>query len=491
MQRVTLFLGASAALVLSACSGAAQGPPSTSSVNPTSTSYSALELAVGTATLYGVQGAGLNVVTSFRQAGGKSAVLLDTPSITGPFTLPAAACAGNGTDAFATYLGGENDVPADAAISVCAPGALQDNVPGPSISEVTAGGELTGTTQALRVGSVACDSATYTVACPAGYTPNTTTFGQSGGVFANGLQPANSTNNGVPYTYIPYAEPLFDTTGYASPPWGGPPAYDPDGHKMGVRDGINNLGSIDGYVTGLTTFEGVTPAAGAATYSLTLSIGSIGSSGQSSYSTVSTTATASGAINLPAIVTPTLVEDGAGGGTVSIALAGGETEALVFIADYGPGGAPGAEASNCQGTLSPGAGAGPVIYTLVANASGVITLPDAIGPNLDSGLGAGKYAPSPTLCTAAQNTAALGAATPGDAYSIQVVATDYPAYEANSIFGVQKPTIVGAAGQADITISIPEIEAAYGSATAYMPLLSHRSKGTLNKSKSRSATVRH
>jgi len=448
MHRVTLLLGASAALVLSACSGAAQGPPATSSVNPTSPSYGTLELAVGTANIYGTE-TGMNVVTSFRQAGGKSAVLLDTPSITGPFTLPAAVAAGSGVDGFAT-----------APV-------------GPSLTEVTAGGELTGTTQALRLGSVACDSAALTGACPAGYTPNTSTFGQSGGVFANGLQPSNSTNNGVPYTYTPYAEPLFDTTMYASTPWGGPPAYDPDGHKMGVRDGLNNLGSINGYVTGLTTFAGVTPAAGA--YALSLSIGSIGSSGQSSYSTVSTTATLTSTALLPTIATPILAEDGAGGGAITVLLQGGETEALVFIEDYGPGGTPGStngqpnQTANCQGPLSPGAGAGPVIYTLVATASGTITLPDAIGPNLQAGAGAGKYSPSPTICTAAQNTAALGKASPGDAYSVQVVATDYPVYEANSIFGVQKPTIVGAGGQSDVTISIPEYEDQYGSGDAYAP----------------------
>jgi len=466
LHRIKILLGASTALVLAACSGAAQLPPGTSSVNPTSPSYSALEFAVGTATLYGVQGAGLNVVTSFRQAGGKSAVLLDTPSITGPFTLPAAAPSGGGVDGFAT-----------------APF-------GPSASEFAVGGELTGTTQALRIGAVPCDAAP----CPAGYTPNTTTFGQSGGVFANGLQPSNSTNNGVPYTYTPYAFPLFDgenaavlaveggTAGaFAITPWVGPPAYDPDGHGMGVRDGINNLGSIDGYIPGLTTFEGVTPAAVASTYTLSLSIGSIGSNGQSSYSTVSTTASASGAINLPGITAPVLVEDGAGGGTFTVALPAGVTEALVLVSDYGPGGVPGAEAANCQGPLSPGAGAGPVNYTVEVPASGTVTLPDAIGPNLEAGAGAGKYEPSPTLCTAAQNTAALGAASPGDSYSVQIIGFDYPAYEANAIFGAEKPTITGATGQADITVSIPELEAAYGSGTAYAPLSNKRA--SLHKSR--------
>jgi len=471
LQRIKVLLGASSALVLAACSGAAQAPPATSSVNTVSSSYAKLEFAVGTATLYGVPGAGLNVVSSYRQAGGKSAVLVSTPAITGPFTLPADSGASGAYDSFAT-----------APV-------------GPSYTETTAGGELTGTSQSLRTGTVACDTAALTGACPTGFTPNTSTFGQSGGLFANGLQPSNETNNGVPLTYTPYPLPIFDTTGYALTPWGGPPAYDPDGHGMGARDGINNLGKIDGYAMGFTVFEGVTPAAASSTYTLTLTVPTgISSSGVASYGTVSGTATASGAVTLPAITAPTLVEDGAGGGSFVVTLPAGVTEALITVSDYGPGGTNGGgEEANCQGSLNPGATASvdfPVVYTIVTHASGTVTLPDAIGPNAEAGAGAGKYSPSPTLCTAAQNTAALGAASPGDAYAVQIVGLDYPGYEMNSIFGSETPTLVGAAGQADITVSIPEYEAAYGSATPYAPLFKkHAVHGALNKS--RSATIRH
>jgi hypothetical protein len=448
LQRIKVLLSASTALALAACSGAAQLPPKTSSVNTVSPSYAKLQFAVGTANIFGVPNAGMNVVSTFRQTNGTSAVLVDTPAITGPFTLPAAVAAG-GVDAFAT-------APA-----------------GPSDSEVAVGGELTGTTQSLRTGSVPCDAAP----CPTGYTPNTTTFGQSGGVFGMGLQPANSTNGGTPFTYTPYSEPLFDgesalvvaaETGndFTFTPWGGPPAYDPDKHGSGVRDGINDLGNINGVNEGLTTFEGVTMPAASSTYTMTLTVPTgISSTGIASYGTVTATATASGATVLPAITTPVLAEDGTGGGTFALAAGSfpaGVTEVMIQVTDYGPGGSPGTNNANCQGPLSPGAGAGPVIYTVVSKTAGAVSLPDAVGPNLDSGMGATKFLPGPTLCTAAENTAALGAATPGDAYSVQIIGFDYPAYEASPIFGGETPTIVGAAGQADITIGIPLLDSGYG-----------------------------
>jgi hypothetical protein len=92
LQRLKVLLGASSAFVLAACSGAAQGPPATSSVNVLSPSYGKLQFAVGTANIYGTA-TGLNVVSTYRQTNGKSAVLVNTPTITGPaaltFTVPA------------------------------------------------------------------------------------------------------------------------------------------------------------------------------------------------------------------------------------------------------------------------------------------------------------------------------------------------------------------------------------------------------------------
>jgi len=457
LQRIKVLLGASTALALAACSGAAQLPPSTSSVNVVSPSYAKLQFAVGTANIYGTD-TGLNVVSTYRQTNGKSAVLVDTPTISGPFTLPAAVCAGNGEDGFATYVGGAH----------CGTPAL-DNLAGPSLTEVTAG-EITGTTQALRLGSVACDSAAYTLACPAGYTPNTSTFGQSGGVFAMGLQPANSTNSGTPYTYTPYAEPIYDNSGLAFVPWGGPPAYDPDKHGSGARDGINNLGAIDGVNEGLTTFEDVSTPTGTYTLSLQVPTG-ISSTGIASYGTVTATAALTSAATLATAISPPLVEDGTGGGTLTVALPAGATEGIIQISDYGPVGGTAVNAYSCQGPLSPLAGAGPVVYTIITHTSGTVTLPDAVGPNLDSGAGANKFLPGPTLCTATQNQAAATAAGDttdvqvGDLYTVQLIATDYPAYEANPIFPGQTPTIVGANGQADISIGVPiENTAGYGAA---------------------------
>ncbi|MGZ3549504.1 MAG: hypothetical protein ACXWNZ_14430 [Vulcanimicrobiaceae bacterium] len=66
-------------------------------------------------------------------------------------------------------------------------------------------------------------------------------------------------------------------------------------------------------------------------------------------------------------------------------------------------------------------------------------MPDADGPN-NSHSGLTVLTPLPSLCNAAQNTAA-GATNAGDAFSIQLLGFDHP--------------LGGANGQADITISAP------------------------------------
>jgi hypothetical protein len=147
--------------LLAGCSGGgSNGIPKISSVNPISTGK--LQIAVGTANLYGTV-SGLNVVSTYRQAGGLSNVTVDTPTITGPFTLPAASAAGSGVDPYSTLPGG------------------------PSAEEVAVGREITGTSQAVHIGTPACDQTTPCSEPVVGggtqsVAPNTSTFGQSGGV---------------------------------------------------------------------------------------------------------------------------------------------------------------------------------------------------------------------------------------------------------------------------------------------------------------------
>src|SRR5579863_3058700 len=101
MKNIRVYLlSAAAGVVLSACTQGATGPPSVSAVNPIANSK--LQLAVGTANIQG-NGPFLNVVSTLRQPNGDSAVLADTPTLTGPFTLPgASSCCGLPYDNYST-----------------------------------------------------------------------------------------------------------------------------------------------------------------------------------------------------------------------------------------------------------------------------------------------------------------------------------------------------------------------------------------------------
>jgi hypothetical protein len=274
--------------------------------------------------------------------------------------------------------------------------------------------------------------------------PNTSTFGQSGGVFVNGLSPGNATNQGVAASYVPYEEPLYAPSFY---PFGGPPAFDPDGNGMGLRDGLNNLGAgVYGIPEGFTLFQGVTPSTG--TYHLNLVVPTGFNGPTPTTATVTATATLGSLATLPTITAPALTLDGAGGGTFTIAaLPAGVTEEYVQILDTGAGG------PTCQGVL--GTTLADVYYTFIVKAAGTVIIPDTDGPNTVTSGGPSTIKASPTICTAAQNTAATGGATAGgDSYSVQAIGLDYPMYEAT--YPINKsaaPTITGGSAQSDITIS--------------------------------------
>jgi hypothetical protein len=427
--RLSIASAAASALLAGCGGGGSNGIPKISSVNPLSTGK--LQFAVGTANLYGLY-TGLNVVSTYRQSNGLSNVLVDTPTITGPFKLPAAAAAGNlSFDPYSTLPGG------------------------PSVEEVAAGGQIFGTSQSLHPGTPACDQTTAcTVASASGGTvtvaPNTSTFGQAGGVFTNGISPGNSTTGGVASSYVPYTQPFYDSvTTNTFVDFGGPPAFDPNGDGLGLRDGLSNLGKgVLGIPEGITTFFGVTPSIG--TYSLSLQVPTGFSGTTPTYGTVATTATLGSTAKLGTLAAPTLTLDGKGGGTFTVpAFPAGVIEVLVQIVDFGV-----STGVSCQGAIGASEGAGPAYYTILVKAPGAYSLPDTIGPNTSVTSGAGVITPSPSICTAAQNTAAAGTATAGDTYTVQAIGADYPLYESlypNS--ASQTPTLTGSNGQADITIS--------------------------------------
>jgi hypothetical protein len=364
-----------------------------------------LQFVVGTANVQGVLGT--NFVTTFRQganntAPGDSGSLLSSLTITGPFTAPAAAGTPDGFHS--TIVTG----------------------PGPT----DAGhGTLTSTAQ---------------------LSSNDTTFGQSGGAFGLGLEPFNSSEGGAPDNVAPYPVPLFDAaagTPAGDPeqfvPWGGPPAFDPDGDGQGTRDGQTFPAGTLGISEGLNVLL-MPPVAGAYVMTVTIPTTTNGAptftQNAIMHNAGAFAAATGGELALMA-TPPTAVPDGGGGLSFAVTLPADETEGYIQIEDLGPP----TTAPGCH-NANPGAKAGgdPVFYTIVVHASGTVTLPDHAGP---SG--------GPSICTPAQNTAADGATSEGDTFAVQYIGFDYPAFESSypSSLHVVAPTITTARGQDDVMIS--------------------------------------
>ena len=430
--RLTAVLAAG--LMLGGCGGGSgngsKGIPPISSVNPITSGK--LQFAVGTANVYGTS-TGLNVVATYRQGNGLSNVLLDSPQITGPFKVPNVA----GTPGLS--FDPDSSLPT-----------------GPGPSEI-GGGSINSTPQGFGISAI-------------------TTFGQSGGVFTNGFSPGNSTTNGVATSYVPYTEPLYVTPAPtpAAPnepispntfvPWGGPPAFDPNKDNMGLRDGLSTLGKgVVGIPEGFTTFDNVIIATGTYTLNVVVPTGFNGPTPTNQ--TVSTAANMTSTATLPTLTSPAFTPDNKGGGSVVIPagdFAGGISEIYIQITDFGAGlNGNGAQLPTCQGALGPqgagGAFTGYVYYTIVAKAPGTYTLPDMDGPNTNTSGGTTGLTPSPSICTSAQNSAATsGSTTVGDQYTVQLIGLDYDMYGATfPISTSQTPTLTGANGQADISLSLP------------------------------------
>jgi hypothetical protein len=407
MRNTTIKSTVVAGLLVSAVTLAGCGSSSGSnSPNPNTvanTNSNVLQLAVGTANYAGT--AGLNVVATYRQSSGTlpggSGALVSSPTLTIPGTLPGPA----GTAVF-SYDG-------TATIGTgAAPNEVGKN-------------RMTSTAQAVTNG-------------------NLTTFGQTGGVFGLGIEPFNYGYNGTPVNNTPYPVPVYDAASAVVPPgdpnqlpaaWGGVPAFD----LLGTGHAANGSGIVPsgvvGISLGLDVFE-LTPTAG--TYTLNVALpGNNGTTSQTVSASLASTAL------LPAITAPTVELDGAGGGAFSYTLPAGVTEAYIEIVDLGTDSTSGgSQLSNCNGASA----GSPIYYTILTRGSGTSELTDTAGP---SG--------APSLCTSAQNSAAQSpaAATDGDVVYAQVIGFDYPMYEASypASKGNARPTIKGANGQADITIS--------------------------------------
>jgi hypothetical protein len=297
---------------------------------------------------------GLNTVVTFRAGTGLSATLVNTPKITGPIGFV---------------------VPTD-------PNTTGNTDSGTNI--------ISGSPQVAT-----------------GAASTVTTFGLQGGAFAYGFAPLNSDTTGSA-NFGAYALPFYVASTAANPPvsyvLGPGNAFVPN-----FRDGT--LLGFPGYASGFTDFA-ATPVPGA--YALSVNVPTSGTA----IAPFTATATLASTALLPTFATPVFTSDGAGGGSITLTVPTGCTEALVYVTDTPAGG-------SAQS------------YTLETTTVGTqtLTLPDAIGT-----ITAGTAGPTLTA---------------KDTIAVYAVGFDYPAIEAAPIGKnpPQTPKIVGANGQADITTS--------------------------------------
>jgi hypothetical protein len=391
VKRLTSLCAATVGLaLLTACGGGSNNGavPSSSQAN---LSTNKLQVAVGTAYNAADGSTGLNVVETFRQSNGLSAVLVNTPSITGPtgFTVPAAT--------FATGAYGTGNTDAGTA-------------------------SITGSPQ-VNVNTAAAN----------------TTLGTFTGAFSYGLAPLNSDEQGAEgyYPGNPNATPAwgFTSSAYyanavgAAPPWlpasGTLPWWPQPFGAAATDQGLYLLGSpavpffsngtfpggFAGYSPGFTAFE-ITPVAG--TYTLTVKVAT-SNAGSPSF-------TATGALTsvTPLAAPTTTVTEVTGGGLTGTLTGGtGVTESVVFIEDVTSG----------------------MYYSVeVTGASGTWTLPATLGACNGSGCQNSASTQEPSIAT-------------GDTYVVTPISFDYPALEDGPPGNTsQTPTLVGTAGQADLSI---------------------------------------
>ncbi len=339
-----------------------------------------LQFAVGWATGYGdllsgqgpFFGYGVNLVETFRQANGRSAVLTDTPSVLVPNALGLQIATPGATAPPALIPGG----PAYGAGFGVPPGLATSLVRGDVAPSIGFGGP------------------------PA-------------------FQPALFDGSSLTQTYVEGYDALFPVQ--------------PNQGQLSLP-----------LATALKIFPGV--------YSLQVLI----PTGQYTTEMVTAKATLRGR-PLPAFGPPTFVADGNGGGSLTVDIPAGVSETLATV-----------YATSCQTSAtqpspspSPTGVVGPTpspvqigiansVFTLYSNARGparvFLALPDFAGPQ-------GPNGRFHSICTSADATA-LNQPSNVRAGIAYATGFDYPAFE--SVYPQnfsQKPTIVGASGQPDITLS--------------------------------------
>jgi hypothetical protein len=245
-----------------------------------------------------------------------------------------------------------------------------------------------------------------------GFPAACTTFGTAGGVFAYGYGPENAGTSGADVTTL-YSQPIYPSlvgvTDLSSSAGGtnrftyrcGPPAC-PLPNLVGL--------TFVGFTEGFLTF-GAPAVVGA--YNLTLGIQD---SNGNTFTAGPATGNMANTAGLPVIAAPgALVGDGAGGGTVTFTAPAGVTEVLVDLLNRSTG----------------------VNFTVV------VATPTA-----------GAYTATFPSTYSATNGTTQPMLSTGDKYHLRLVGADYPMFEAGPPANTsQTPTITGANGQADVTLS--------------------------------------
>lgn len=375
------------ALCLSGCGGGATTQPPTIAEDPVASTT--LQFAVGVATISTQGGAsvskGLNVVETLRGSAGLSGVLLDVPSITGPTTLAITNDSVRNLPITAQFAGsdyGTNRI-------------TQATLDQPQYSRFFAGPLANG------IGSV------Y----------------PSVGAFGYGLCPCNANSgpaNGVAPMYSALGLPIYYAPALYY--YGGPPLF------PSVAPEISAQGFV-GYSIGFTDFA-IAPVPGA--YRLDVAVPpNFQTPPTSTAPVLSATAQLTSLAGLPAFATPTFTSDSRGGGSISMTVPAGATEAMAFVeADPLSAGSGALDACNTAHRTTS-------FYTVLATGSGthVLSLPDSLGAPDASG------APTASICSQ-------------QPYRVYAVAFDYPAYEAAYPNDLSRtPTIAASSGQADISTS--------------------------------------
>jgi hypothetical protein len=378
----------SSVALLSGCGNGGASEPPVTSVDPAASSKIQLAVGVATMSFNGGQSVayGLNTSLTLRQQDGLSGTLYNVPQILGPSTFNVLT---------STETGGQvQSAGADLGTNHITWGTLN---------------------QTLWTGP------------PRGQKASTT------GAFGYGFCPCNSDSgpvNGTSPLYQAFNLPIYGAVGALENFYGGPPAF------PNFDPSLEALGFL-GYSLGFNDFA-VQPVIG--TYRLYAAVPPAYTTPQNPVPTpgpdgtptpapgvLAATAQLTHLSPLPQFITPGFVADGNGGGTVTLTVPQGATEALAFVRAVGKSGT-----GICLQAHTMDA-----YYTLVTNHGGTQTLalPDNIGPKTQSNQ------PSASIC-------------PGGSYYVYAVAADYPMYEASYPKNLaQLPVIRGSNGQADVSTS--------------------------------------